>query len=170
MGELLVKPEAGSVSFGSGKECWAFSLYRFAHIYASKFKVEPMKLQERLWGENYFDAEAKTWRVDSIDAKGKQMKRAFVVFIMDPIIKMANAMMEGNLEVANKMWDTLGLKLASDEKNLTGKHLLKCVMAKWINAADTLLEMMVIHLPSPRKAQKYRTAYLYEGPQDDPIA
>ena len=44
MGELLVKPEAGSVSFGSGKECWAFSLYRFAHIYASKFKVEPMKL------------------------------------------------------------------------------------------------------------------------------
>jgi len=25
-------------------------------------------------------------------------------------------------------------------------------MAKWINAADTLLEMMVVHLPSPRKA------------------
>jgi elongation factor 2 len=35
---------------------------------------------------------------------------------------------------------------------LTGKHLLKTVMSKWINAADTLLEMIVVHLPSPRKA------------------
>lgn len=44
MGDLLVKPEAGSVSFGSGKECWAFSLTKFSRIYASKFKVEPAKL------------------------------------------------------------------------------------------------------------------------------
>lgn len=89
---------------------------------------------------------------------------------MEPIIKMANAMMEGNMEVANKMFDTIGLKLTQEEKGLVGKHLLKSIMAKWINAADTLLEMMVIHLPSPRKAQKYRTNYLYEGPLDDPIA
>lgn len=40
-------------------------------------------------------------------------------------------------------------------------------MSRWLSAADTLLEMMVLHLPSPRQAQKYRTAYLYEGPQDD---
>ena len=37
-------------------------------------------------------------------------------------------------------------------------------MSKWLNAADTLLEMMVLHLPSPAVAQKYRTTYLYEGP------
>lgn len=37
-------------------------------------------------------------------------------------------------------------------------------MSKWINAADTLIEMIITHLPSPREAQKYRTAYLYEGP------
>jgi elongation factor 2 len=71
---------------------------------------------------------------------------------MDPICKLANAIMEGNMEVANKMFDSLGLKLTSEEKTLTSKHLLKAVMSKWLNAADTLLEMMVIHLPSPRKA------------------
>ena len=43
-------------------------------------------------------------------------------------------------------------------------------MSKWLPAADTLLEMMVLHLPSPRTAQKYRTSYLYEGPQEDVVA
>jgi elongation factor 2 len=40
-------------------------------------------------------------------------------------------------------------------------------MSRWLNAADIILEMMVIHLPSPKAAQKYRGAYLYEGPVDD---
>ncbi|CAK83067.1 unnamed protein product (macronuclear) [Paramecium tetraurelia] len=121
MGDLLVHPELGSVSFGSGKECWAFSCTRFARIYANKFKVEPLKLQERLWGDNYFDAEGKCWRKDNISGSGKAMKRAFVAFIMDPICKLANAVMEGNMDVANKMFETLGLKLTQEEAKLEGR-------------------------------------------------
>jgi elongation factor 2 len=64
----------------------------------------------------------------------------------------------------DKMLTSLSLVLSQADRELTGKHLLKLVMQKWINAADTLLEMLVVHLPSPRAAQKYRTAYLYEGP------
>ena len=45
---------------------------------------------------------------------------------------------------------------------------MKCVFQKWINAAEALLEMIIMKLPSPVKAQKYRAAYLYEGPIDDP--
>jgi len=45
---------------------------------------------------------------------------------------------------------------------------LKVVMSRWLNAADIILEMMVLHLPSPKVAQKYRGPYLYEGPKDDP--
>merc|ERR1712166_1555879 len=37
----------------------------------------------------------------------------------------------------------------------------------WINAAEALLEMIIMKLPSPVKAQRYRAAYLYEGPIDD---
>lgn len=43
-------------------------------------------------------------------------------------------------------------------------------MSRWINAADSLIEMMIIHLPSPKQAMQYRMDYLYEGPKDDPCA
>jgi len=62
------------------------------------------------------------------------------------------------------MFAALEISLTEEEKDYTGKLLLKTAMARWINAADTILEMMVVHLPSPRAAQKYRTDYLYEGP------
>jgi len=44
---------------------------------------------------------------------------------------------------------------------------MKNVFQKWINAAEALLEMIILKLPSPVRAQKYRAAYLYEGPIDD---
>ena len=40
----------------------------------------------------------------------------------------------------------------------------------WLPAHEALLEMMIWHLPSPHKAQKYRVENLYEGPLDDPYA
>lgn len=96
------------------------------------------------------------------------MKRAFCQFIMEPIIKLARAVMDGNKETTTNMLKSLSVELKQDEKELTGKHLLKTIMSRWLNAADTILEMMVLHLPSPKVAQKYRAAYLYEGPMDDP--
>merc|ERR1712242_291815 len=60
--------------------------------------------------------------------------------------------------------------MGGDDKNLTGKPLMKRTMQIWINAADTLLSMIVTKLPSPRAAQKYRVENLYEGPMDDEAA
>merc|ERR1719156_414829 len=65
---------------------------------------------------------------------------------------------------------SLGITLKGDDKALTGKPLMKRCMQIWINAADTLLSMIVMKLPSPRAAQKYRVENLYEGPMDDEAA
>lgn len=65
-------------------------------------------MMERLWGDNYFDGESKKWVFD--DNNGK-LKRAFVSFIMEPIIRLARSIMEGNVEQMNKMLISINLEL-----------------------------------------------------------
>jgi len=64
----------------------------------------------------------------------------------------------------------LQIKLATDERDLESKPLLKAILRKWLPAGDTLLQMICIHLPSPLQAQRYRMELLYEGPHDDEAA
>ena len=67
-----------------------------------------------------------------------------------------------------KVCDSLKLKMKPEDKQLEGKSLYRCIFKKWINAADALLQMIIMKLPSPKRAQQYRAAQLYEGPIDDP--
>ena len=62
------------------------------------------------------------------------------------------------------------LQVRNEDKELTGKKLMKAVMQAWLPASEALLEMMIWHLPSPDRAQKYRVENLYEGPLDDTYA
>merc|ERR1712000_483454 len=89
---------------------------------------------------------------------------------MDPINLLFKSIMNGEKAKYEKMIKSLNIQLTSDEKDLEGKVLLKTVMRKFLPAADALLEMLVLHLPSPVTAQKYRVATLYEGPEDDECA
>merc|ERR1719223_2446552 len=57
--------------------------------------------------------------------------------------------------------------LKPDELEMEGKPLMKIVMRNWLPAGDAMFQMIVIHLPSPVTAQKYRAELLYEGPPDD---
>jgi elongation factor 2 len=89
---------------------------------------------------------------------------------MGPIAQLMRAIMNDDKPKYEKMMTTLGVTLKGDDRQLTGKPLMKRTMQIWINAADTLLSMIVTKLPSPVVAQKYRTETLYEGPSDDAAA
>ena len=170
MGNVELDPTIGNVAFGSGKDCWGFTLKIFADLYSKKFGIAWEKMMKKLWGDNYFDAKNKVWRSDDTDKDGNPLKRAFVMFIMEPIVKISKACVEMNNEVIDKLLGTIGVKLTSEERELQGKKLLKVIMQRWIDASEAVLEMMVEHLPSPKVAQKYRYKYLYEGPEDDECA
>lgn len=170
LGECQVFPEKGTVSFGSGLHGWAFTLGKFANMYSAKFGVEKPKLMEKLWGDNFFDAKAKKWVKRSTDENGKTLQRGFCQFVLDPIYKIFQCIMNHETEKITKMLKSLKIVLKGDEKDLTGKPLLKIVMQKFLPASEALLEMIVFHLPSPVFAQKYRCEILYEGPTDDECA
>ncbi len=170
MDSCIVDPAEGSVAFGSGKDQWGFTLQRFARMYADKFGISPEKMMSKLWGDNYFDAKGKKWTKSNMTKDGELLQRAFVTFIMNPIIKLTKVITDGKKKKINKMLKTCQVVLSTEERALPTKKLLKMIMQRWINASDALLEMIVTHLPSPRQAQKYRVKYLYEGPMTDETA
>merc|ERR1711972_1143381 len=171
MGDVQVGPEKGTVAFGSGLHGWGFNVERFAKIYAVKMGVDKDKMMKRLWGDSFFNAKKKTWtNVMQPEGVDKPLPRAFCQFIMTPIAQLMRAIMNDEKEKYEKMMSTLSITLKGDDKQLTGKPLMKRTMQIWINAADTLLAMIVTKLPSPRVAQKYRVENLYEGPMDDEAA
>jgi elongation factor 2 len=168
LGDCQVYPDKGTVAFGSGLHQWGFTLKKFARMYGQKFGIEEEKMMQKLWGDWYFDADNKKWTSKN-NAEGT-LKRAFCQFIMEPIIKMFDAIMNDKKAKFEKMMKAVGVELKSDERDLTGKPLLKRVMQRWLPAADAVLEMIVVHLPSPVTAQRYRVDTLYDGPLDDECA
>ena len=166
MGSIMVDPSTGNVGFGSGLHGWAFSLKQFAEMYADKFGIEPIKLMKNLWGDRFFNPKTKKWT----NAQEPGSKRGFVQFVLDPIFKVFEAIMNAKKDDTAKLIEKIGVKLNVEERDLEMKPLLKTVMRKWLPAGDILLQMICIHLPSPVTAQKYRMEMLYEGPHDDEAA
>lgn len=179
-----VEPIKANVAFGSGLHQWGFTLKNFARFYATKFNTTEDKMTEKLWGDWVFatvDGKNKWINSNSVNTnrgvdRETGSKRAFVAFIMDPIIGMFQAVMNNELNKkgvpkAYNMAQAVGVNIPEEQKKtLTGKPLLKYIMQKWLPAADAILEMIVVHLPSPAVAQAYRVETLYDGPLDDEAA
>ncbi|KAG6883959.1 Elongation factor 2, partial [Termitomyces sp. T32_za158] len=170
LGDVQVYPDKGTVAFGSGLHGWGFTLRQFASRYAKKFGVDKDKMMTKLWGDNYFNPATRKWTTNATGADGKPLDRAFNTFVLDPIFRIFDAVMNFKKDAIEPMCDKLGIKLAQDEKDLEGKALLKVMMRKFLPCGDSLLEMIVINLPSAAAAQRYRVDTLYEGPLDDESA
>jgi elongation factor 2 len=168
MGIVRVDPTNGSVGFGSGLHGWAFTLKQFSEMYAAKFGVDTEKLMKKLWGENFFNAKTKKWA----KTKAEDNTRSFNMYVLDPIYKVFDAIMNFKKEMTDKLLDKLEIKdkMKHEDLQQEGKPLMKVVMRTWLPAGEALFLMICIHLPSPVTAQRYRTDMLYEGPNDDAAA
>jgi elongation factor 2 len=137
-------------------------------MYAAKFGVDTEKLMKKLWGENFFNAKTKKWS----KTKAEDNIRSFNMYVLDPIYKVFDAIMNFKKEMTDKLLDKLEIKdkMKHEDLQQEGKPLMKVVMRTWLPAGEALFLMICIHLPSPVTAQRYRTDMLYEGPNDDAAA
>ena len=83
------------------------------------FQVE--KLMRNLWGDRFFNLKTKKWS----SAQDADSRRGFVQFVLDPIFKVFDAVMNVKKDETAKLLEKLGVKLGSDEKDLEGKPLMK---------------------------------------------
>jgi len=170
VGDIQVDPVKGSVVFGSGYQQWAFTLERFAEIWAPKFKQDPTKFKEKLWGEWRFDKKGKKWTTNEVDDEGQPLARSFCEFILDPINKVIKMCLEDKVEPLKKFLATMNVELTPEQWELKEKKLCKVVLHKWLDASDALMDVIATHLPSPRVSQKYRCPLLYTGDMNDEFA
>merc|ERR1711931_360376 len=121
MGNIMVDPSKGTVGFGSGLHGWAFSLKQFAEIYSAKMKCDVVKFMGRLWGDQFYTAKDKKWKKTQEEGS----VRGFTMFVLDPIYKMFDAVMNFKKDVTAKLLEKLAITLPSEERELEGKPLIK---------------------------------------------
>ncbi|KZP31061.1 P-loop containing nucleoside triphosphate hydrolase protein [Athelia psychrophila] len=93
LGDVQVYPEKGTLAFGSGLHGWVFTLRQFANRYSKKFGVDKEKMMAKLWGDNYFNPATRKWTTKNTGDDGKPLERAFNMFVLDPIFKIFDAVM-----------------------------------------------------------------------------
>lgn len=167
---LEADPVAGNVAFTSVLHGWGFTIQQIARKYSRKLGIPEDKLVKRFWGDNYFDSVNKVWTTSEKSKDGRVLERSFNQFVMSPLFKIFSTAMEDKQEELDKILKVLSITLPQDERDLRGRPLLKAVMRKFLSINEALMDLIVLHLPSPVRAQKYRTEMLYQGPLDDPYA
>ena len=168
MRDLTVDPSKGTCCFGAGLQGWAFTITHFARLYSRKFGGDESYWLKNLWGNHFFNPDKNVWTNQSTSDDGsKTYQRGFAMYIMDPILNLFRYVLNDQKKKYTKLLNQLDIKLTPDEEAESGKKLLKCIMQKFLPAAQALLEMIITNLPSPVVAQKYRVDTLYMGPKDD---
>ena len=162
--ENYIDPIKGNVCFGSGYFGWAFSIQLFAKKYAETLKVDEEKMATWLWGDYFYNGKSFTKTVGDLN---RDETRGFNKYIMTPIINLHRSIMENDTERQEKILKKIGVHLNTEEKEDIGRELLRTVFKKWINCADTVMDMICDHLPSPDEAQRERILKIYNEDVED---
>lgn len=82
---------------------------------------------KNLWGDRFFNLKTKKWST----TQDAESKRGFCQFVLDPIFKIFDVIMNVKKDETAKLFERLKIKLESEEKDLEGKALMKVAMRKW---------------------------------------
>jgi elongation factor 2 len=153
----------GSVCFGSGFFGWSCSVDSFLHLFHQKdgSSQEKRKVRSALAKRDNF--------VKHIIKPIMRMHRASGVL---PVLKKDPNDVD-HLAMVNNLLSKIPLGVCSDRiirgdaSMMTPRMLLKKAMMAWLPAADALVDMVAIHIPSPVQSQRLRAGMLYAGDIED---
>lgn len=131
-----------------------------AKKYAKKFKTEESLLNSKLWGDNFYDGKKFTKKIEDVDP---ETTRGFNKYIIAPLITLQKSILDQKYDLTKKILTKIGVEVKEKEWEEYPQDLLKLIFKRWINAADSILNMCVEHLPSPTEAQKNRISVLFKG-------
>eukprot|EP00475_Leptophrys_vorax_P046058 TRINITY_DN9752_c0_g2_i1.p1 TRINITY_DN9752_c0_g2~~TRINITY_DN9752_c0_g2_i1.p1 ORF type:complete len:621 (+),score=135.57 TRINITY_DN9752_c0_g2_i1:440-2302(+) len=132
-------------------------------LYSKKFGISAERMTAKLWGPHFFDPSSKKWVTSSESTNCAPLRRGFVQFILEPIRKLAVAILEGKDELYKKMVDSLGIPVQTNTWNLSSVELLQEIFSLWLPVRSSVLDSFLNCLPTAVDAQRYRNRLLVQG-------
>ncbi|CAI9105871.1 OLC1v1004892C1 [Oldenlandia corymbosa var. corymbosa] len=161
--EDTFQPQKGNVAFVCALDGWGFSILDFAEFYASKLGASSAALQRALWGPWYYNAKTKKIVGRKGISAGTKARPMFVQCILEPLWQVYQAALDedGDRGVLEKVIKNFNLSIPPRElQNKDPKAVLQSVMSRWIPLSDTILSIVVKHMPNPVTAQSFRISRL----------
>ncbi|XP_059641161.1 uncharacterized protein LOC132283253 [Cornus florida] len=161
--EDAFQPQKGNVAFVCALDGWGFSISEFAEFYASKLGASATALQKALWGPRYFIPKTKMIVGKKGLSSGSKARPMFVQFVLEPLWQIYQAALEadGDKVVLQKVIKSFNLSIPPRElQNKDPKAVLQAVMSRWLPLSNTILSMVVNHMPDPIAAQSFRISRL----------
>lgn len=166
--KLRVSPEKGNVAFASSNADWVFTLQSFAKMYADSFEgVSSADLAVRLWGDIYFNPGSRKF---TRRPKEGAAQRSFVHWVMEPIYKLYSHTISESPEDLADMLGRLNIHLKPSQYEENAKDLLKNVCHQFFGGAQSFVDMVVEHIPSPVDGAQRQLVRSYSGPLDTQTA
>mmetsp|Transcript_826 Transcript_826/g.1239 ORF Transcript_826/g.1239 Transcript_826/m.1239 type:complete len:995 (+) Transcript_826:135-3119(+) len=169
-GELEVDPIRGNVAFSAAVSGWSFTLQSFAQLYAdvTGASFDPREFAKRLWGDVWFQEDTRQFRRKATPGRGSE--RSFVQFVLEPLYKVYSQVVGEHPKTIEHALSLLGVHLKASAYTQDTKPLLKEACSAVFGNASGLVDMLVRHVPSSKKATTRKVQQDFTGPQDSEIA
>lgn len=150
-------PKKGNVVFASSKHGWAFTVPQYAQLLVGfkKTNTSVTDCIERLWGDWFYSSFRKNWLSykEAMEQSGEiNLKRGFTTYIMESVCQLVHTCANLNIDLVKRILPHINVELPPeklDKKKQDADNIIFNVMNTWLPIKDTILRMIVLHLPSP---------------------
>lgn len=165
----FLSPMKGNVLFASSFFQFCFTLESFAKLYSATHGncFDPELLAKCLWGDVYFNESTRGFQRKPPE---EEQPRTFVQFILEPLYKLfAHTVGEEKDDLSSTLAE-VGIYLHKRDFELDARSLLKRVLNEFFGGASAFVDMVVNHIPDPKKNAPNKIQRIYSGDQDGVVA